>query len=212
MSNQNFSQPLAQNNTLGSLFSGGVHSKQDLIKYLALGGIALLVINLIFSFLPFVEVYQPSYKETSILGIVTYKGWHTDTASMAIFVIPIFLTIIPYSIELFLLGYSSRKNVNYGGFTKIINNRVDKPIRFITPIIGAVSNLVVMPIIYALLNSDITDELEEAGAYCKLTAIGIMSIVFSVLLIVLLIVLSVMAKNTYGTVNRTQYYQQTTSY
>lgn len=213
VSNQNYGQPLAQNNTLGSLFSGGVHSKQDLLKYFALGGIALIIINLIFSFLPFVEVYQPSYKKTSpLLGIVTYEGWHTDTASMVSFIIPIFLTIIPYTIELSLLGYSFRKKLNYGGFAKIINDRIDKPIRFISSIIGAAFNIIVMPIIFALINSEIEGDLKEAGAYCKMTVVGIMSIITSVLLIVLLIVLSVMAKKTYTTVNRTQYYQQTSQY
>jgi len=162
--------------------------KQNTTKYLVYGAMALLLINFILIFLPFLEIYQPSYSK-NILGVTTYGGWYTQLAPMALFIIPIFVTGIPYACAIYSIINSFIKKKNKNVFFKIINNTVDKPVKFLGLKLGAIANVIGMVIIYSIAQSEVS-YLERHGAYCHITFLGIINILFTVAFAVLLFVLS----------------------
>lgn len=115
-------------------------------------------------FLPFIEVYQPSYSKT-VLGVTTYEGWYTQLAPMVMFIFPVFLTGIPYLCSIISVSTSFRKKNNKNSFFKIINNTVEKPIKFFWLKFAAIANGFAMWIVYSMLQGEV-GYLEKHGAYC----------------------------------------------
>lgn len=176
--------------------------KQELIKYLIYATIALLFINFTLMFLPFIEVYQPSYSKT-VLGVTTYEDWYTQLAPMVIFIFPIFLTGIPYICSIISVSTSFRKKNNMNSFFKIINNTVEKPIKFFWLKVAAIANCFAMWIVYSMLKDEV-GYLEKHGAYCNLTFFGILNIICTVVFIVLLFVLSRKTKTMFALADKDQ--------
>ncbi len=158
--------------------------QRDKSKYMIYGTITLLIINYILMFLPFIEVYQPSYSKT-VLGVTTYGGWYTQLAPMIMFIFPVFLTGIPYLCSIISISTSFRKKNNKNSFFKIINNTIDKPIKFFWLKFAAIANVFSMWIVYSMLQGEV-GYLEKHGAYCHLTFFGIMNIICTVVFIVFL--------------------------
>ncbi len=177
-------------------------AQQDKSKYLIYGTIALLIINFILLFLPFIEVYQPSYSKT-VLGVTTYEGWYTQLAPMVMFIFPAFLTGIPYLCSINSVSTSFRKKNNKNSFFKIMNNTVEKPIKFFWLKFASIANCFAMWIVYSMLKDEV-GYLEKHGAYCHLTFFGILNIVCTVVFIVLLFILSRKTKTMFTLVNKDQ--------
>ena len=173
-----------------------ISSKQNVSKYLIYATFVLLIVNFLLIFLPFVEVYQPSQKVTT-LGAITYEGWYTDRASMATFIVPIFFTGIPYICSIISFASSSRKEKTKNNLAKLKENSFTKPIRFFWLKAASIINLVMM--IYVLFNAlDQTASLTEYGAYAKITLFGIFNFFSTIALIIILIVLSKKTKAIFG--------------
>ena len=174
--------------------------KQTLTTYLIYFTIALLIINFVLIFLPYLEIYQPSFKKTNpILGITTYEDWYTDTASMATFVFPILLPGIPYLFSILSL-LSRNKN---SSFFKIKDGTLTKPVHFILLKFSAIISAISLIVIYSTSQDAIAD-LVEHGAYCRLTFFGILNIICTLVFIVLLFVFSHKTKSMFVLVNKTQ--------
>lgn len=171
-------------------------------KYMSYAAIALLIINFILIFLPFVEIYQPSYSK-NVLGVTTYEDWYTQSAPMVMFIFPVFLTGIPYLCSIISFSSSLRKKNNKNVFLKVINNAVDKPIRFFWLKFGAIANALAMFGVYSMLKSEV-EYLEKHGAYCNLTFFGILNILCTIAFIVLLFVISRKTKSMFTLVNKAQ--------
>lgn len=179
------------------------NTKQDFTKYLIYAAIALLIINFLLIFLPFIEIYQPSYSKTTILGDKTYEGWYTQSAPMASFIFPIFLTGIPYlcSIVSLLTELSKKNGKNI--FIKIKNNKLDKPLRFFWLKFASIANAVTMWIVFVMGQSEV-EYLEKYGAYCHMTFFGILNVICTVAFMVVLFVLSHHTKLMFTLVNKEQ--------
>ena len=156
----------------------------DLEKIFILGTIALLVLNLVLVFLPFVEVYQPSQSVT-ILGQTTYEGWYTQRAPMALFIFPLVVTALPYIISLCTFKKS--------GFAKMLNGTLNKPAKFRLLKFGAVMNLLMMAIFYFSMQDQVYPYVKH-GAYCKLNFFGWVNIIFTLVFLVALFILSFKSK------------------
>lgn len=178
------------------------HPKQESIQYPVYATIALLIVNFILMFLPFIEVYQPSYSKT-VLGVTTYEGWYTQLSSMAMFVFPVFLTGIPYLCSMSSTFTSFRKKNNTSSFFKIINNAVEKPIKFFWLKFAAIANVFDIWIVYSVLQGEV-GYLEKHGAYCHLTFFGILNIICTIVFIVLLFALSHKTKTMFTLVHKDQ--------
>ncbi len=175
---------------------------QDKTKYLAYAAIVLLIINFTLLFLPSIKVHQPSYSKT-LLGVTTYHDWYTEFAPMTKFIVPIILPGIPYLCSIASIGASFRKKNNKNVFFKIINNEIDKPIKFLLLIIGSIVNVITSFIIYSVL-SDRVEYLEKHGAYCRFTVFGILNICCSILLTLILLILSFKTKSMFTLVSKEQ--------
>ncbi len=152
--------------------------KHSFTKYLVYSTIGLLCINFLLIFLPFIEVYQPSYSKT-VLGVTTYEGWYISLAPTAMLIFPIFLTGIPY-----LCSILSLKK-----FMKIKNNTLDKPFRFFWLKFGAIANLIMMWNMFSETLSQVRPY-SEYGAYCHLTFFGVLNIICTIVFLLLLVKLS----------------------
>ncbi len=177
-------------------------SKQTVSKYLIYTAIILLIVNFILLFLPFAEVYQPSYKQT-VLGTTTYGGWYTSSAPMVMFIFPIVLTGIPYlcSIISLLIAALSKKKNSKNSFFKIKNNTLNKPIKFFWLKFAAIANVIAMLIVYSMLNEQV-GYLQEHGAYCHITFFGILNFVCSIIFFILVRVLSRKTKGMFAFVDK----------
>ena len=166
--------------------------KTKLIKGLIYGAIALLIVNTLLIFIPFAEIYQPSYSETT-LGVTTYKGWYIQFASPVKFLFPV-LFIFPY---LSAVGAFMQKK-DKSPFIKIMTNKVTKPIYFRGLILAALANLIS---IFALFNAlaDKANAYEKYGAYCHFTTGGVLYVVLAIALILVLCALSSLASKMIGT-------------
>jgi len=164
--------------------------------------IFLLIINFLLLFLPFVEVYQPSYSKT-VLGVTTYEDWYTRSAPVAMLVIPVFVTGIPYFCSIISALSSLRKKNNKNSFIKIKNNVLNKPIRFFWLKFASIANAIAMWVVYSTLQSEI-GYLEKHGAYCRLTFFGFLNIICTIAFIVLLFILSHKTKSMFISVNKAQ--------
>lgn len=179
------------------------HSKQDMTKYLIRSVIALLFINFILMFLPFIKVYQPSYSQTNMFGVTTYKEWYTESASMIKFIFPIFLTGIPYLFSIISLAISIKKKNCKNIFFKIKNNTLNKPVKFFWLKFGAIANVFSMWIAHSQIKS-MVKMYDEYGAYCNITFFGIVNIICTLAFIVVLFVLSHKTKAMFALVNKSQ--------
>lgn len=177
-------------------------NKKDTTKYLIYAAIALLVINFILIFLPFVEVYQPS-KSKTVFGVTTYEGWHTSYGPMAMFIIPIFFTGIPYLCSITSVLISLIKKNSKSGFFKIKNDAVTKPIKFFWLKFAAIANVIAMFYVYISMQSEV-GYLEEYGAYCHITFFGVLNVLSTVAFIVLLFAFSRKTKAMFTLVNKAQ--------
>ena len=175
--------------------------RQDSTKYL-ISTIALLIINFLLMFLPFVEVYQPSYSKT-VLGVTTYEDWYTQSAPMAMLVFPLFVTGIPYLCSIISLLVSLKKKNNKNSFIKIKNNTFNKPIRFFWLKFASIANAIAMWLSYSTLKSSV-EYLEKHGAYCRITFFGFMNIICTIAFIVLLFVLSHKTKSVFILISKEQ--------
>lgn len=155
------------------------------IKKFIYVAIFLLVINFILVFLPFIEVYQPSYKKI-VLGVTTYGGWGTTSAPMAIFIFPLLTTAIPYLIALIGLLPKLRKK---SSFTRIVNVDNKKPVRLFWLKFAAITNLIMMWKVYTEALDGILEYMEH-GAYCNITSLGWANVIFTIIFIVVLFLLS----------------------
>lgn len=182
-------------------------SKQDTTKYLIYAAIALLFINFILMFLPFMKVYQPSYSKT-VLGVTTYEGWYTQSAPIVMFIFPIFLTGIPYLCSIISVSTSFKKKNNKNTFFKIKNNAIDKPVKFFWLKFGAIANAIAMWIVYSQAQSTVS-LYDEHGAYCNITFFGIINILCTVAFIVVLFVLSHKTKAMFNLVNKSKMVTET---
>lgn len=177
-------------------------SKQDTTKYLVYLAIALLFVNFILLFVPFLKVYQPSYKKTQF-GVTTYEGWYTQSSPMISFIVPAFLPGIPYLCSISSVSASFRKKNNKNVFFKILNNSIEQPVKFVGLKLGAIANAMIMAIIYSIVKSE-AETYAEAGAYCNMTAFGIINIICTVAFLVLLFILSNETKNMFTYVNKSE--------
>ena len=160
--------------------------KTKLIKGLIYGVIALLIVNTLLIFIPFAEIYQPSYRETT-LGVTTYKGWYVQSASLVKFLFPV-LFIFPYLSA--IGGFMKKKDKS--PLVKIMTNKVTKPIYFRGLILAALANLIsVFALFNALANK--ANTYEEYGAYCHFTTGGVLYVVFAIALILVLCALSTLS-------------------
>ena len=178
------------------------NTKQNMTKYLVYAAIALLIINFLLLFLPFIEIYQPSYSET-VMGVKTYGGWYTQRAPMVTFIVPVFLTGIPYLCSIISVSTSLRKKNGKNVFMKIKNNELEKPARLLGLKFAAVANLITMLSVYSMSLSEV-GSLAKYGAYCNITFFGILNIVFTVVFIIVLFVLSRKTKAMFTLVNKSQ--------
>ncbi len=170
--------------------------KQKATKFLIYVTIGLLIVNFILMFLPFVEVYQPSSKKT-VLGVTTYEGWYTDSARIVSLIYPIILTGIPYLCS--IISFRNKKN----SFFKIINNTVEKPIRFFWLKFAAIVNAFSIWMVYSEAQSNI-GYLIEHGAYCHITTFGVLNICCTIVFLICLFILSHKTKSMFTLVNKTQ--------
>ena len=177
-------------------------TKQKVTTYLVYAIVALMFIDFLLIFLPFLEVRQPSYSET-LLGVTTYKGWYTQSASMAEFIVPLVLPGIPYLCSLASFSASLRKKNGKSVFVKIKNGTLEKPIRFFWLKFSAIANVVIMWIFFSFTSSEV-DYLVKHGAYCRITFFGVLNIVFTIILAILLFILSITTKAMVTSVNATQ--------
>ena len=171
--------------------------KSKLSMYLIYAAIALLIINCILIFIPFVKIYQPSSSKT-VLGVTTYEGWFIESASMAKFIFPLFFTL-PHA---FAIG-SFRMKKEKSPFIKILKNKVDKPIRFIPLFLTSFANLISMLALFDYLKNEVS-VYEKYGAYCHFTAAGVISVIFTIALILVLFVLSYLSTRMVATTNEAE--------
>ena len=177
-------------------------SNQDKTKYLLYITIALLFMNFILMFLPFAEIYQPSYSKT-VFGVTTYENWYTQSAPMVMFISPVFFTGIPYLCSIISIAASLKNRNSKNNFLKIKNNTVDKPIRFFWLKFGAIANAIEMLSVYLMLQNGVK-YLEKYGAYCRLTFFGVLNVLCTAAFIVSLFALSRHTKSMFVLVNKTQ--------
>ena len=157
-------------------------------KYLLYGAIALLIVNFVMLFVPFLQVYQPSVKKT-VLGVTTYEEWYTSSASMVTFILPAFLTGIPYVCAITSLSASRRKKNGKNSFMKIKNASLDKPIRFFWLKFASIANIIGIAMFLSMAQDEVSSYVKH-GAYCRLTAFGFLNIVCTLAFIAVLFVLS----------------------
>ena len=179
-----------------------VHLKKETTNYLVYVAIALLFINFILMFLPFIEVYQPSYKKT-VLGVTTYEGWYTQSAPMVMFIFPIFLTAIPYLVAIISVVKAFLKKSEKDKFFIIKNNTLDKPIKFLGLKFTSIANAIAMWIAFSQTQSTV-NLYDEHGAYLKITFFGVLNILCTVAFIVVIFMLSRKIKNLFMLINKSQ--------
>ena len=156
--------------------------KSDTMKYLLYAAIALLLLNFILIFLPFMEIYQPSYSKT-VLGQTTYEDWYTRSAPMALFIVPIFLPGIPYVCAMARL--KSKKSP----FNKLKTQAFTKKQRFGWLKLGSIFNLFMMIMMWNTAQ-DTVRPYEEVGAYCRMTIFGVLNFICTLAFIIVLFMLS----------------------
>lgn len=161
-------------------------------RYFIYATIILLIFSFISLFLPFVEIYQPSYSRTA-LGVTTYEDWYTQLAPPLLFILPILTTFIPYFCSIISLLASPRK-ASKNNFKKLKNNTLRKPIRFFWLKFASITYILEMWMFYSIMKGDI-DYLEKHGAYCKITPFGIVAILCTALLVILLFLLTKKTKS-----------------
>lgn len=179
--------------------------KRTLNTYLIYAAIALLIINFLLIFIPFVKVYQPSYSKT-VLGITTYEGWDTQSAPMAFFIFPLLLSGIPYLCSIISLSVDLKRKDNCpkkSALMKMKNNTLTKPTHFFWLKFASIANIFAMWITYSQLKSRV-HYYEEHGAYCHLTFGGILNIICTISFVVLLFVLSSKSKKMFVIVSKSQ--------
>ncbi len=169
------------------------HPTATLIKGLVYLAISLLLINVVLAlFIPALEVYQPSKGNTD-LGI--YVDWYVNTATMLEFIFPI-IFILPQAL---VVGGVVRKKEN-SPLVKMLNNTVDKPIKFKMAIVSTVAYLISMYLVYILLKNDIS-VYEKQGGYCRFTAGGVISIIVNIVIVLVLVALSLLSKQMVASPN-----------
>lgn len=176
--------------------------KTDLTGYLVRVAIILLLINFLLIFLPFVEVYQPSYTKTTLEG-KTYEGWYTESASPVMFVVPVLITGIPYLCYIISLFVALNKKTDKNSFLKLKSKTLTKPLHFAWLKVAAIANVITLGIVFLILKGEM-DYLEKYGAYCRMTFWGVLNILCSVAFVVLLFVLSRMTSKMFKLVRTAQ--------
>ncbi len=158
-----------------------------LIKCLVYAAFALMLINFFAIFIPYVEIYQPSYSEKNLLGTVEYGGWFTSSASLFKFIVPVFFSI-PYLIT--AEGLLQKKENN--SLFKLLSNKVDAPIGF-KLLLAPIANLAFLYFSFNYLERK-ASVYEAHGGYCHFTAGGTLYIICAIALIAVLLALSILSK------------------
>ena len=173
-------------------------TNQTLTKYLTYAALILLILNFALMFFPFLEVYQPSYKQTTFEGI-TYSGWYTSSLAPWMLLFPILTTAIPYFCSIISAPISCARRRGKNNLVKIIRSNVTKPIHFFWLKIATAANIYFMGKAYIECLFEVLD-LKVEGAYCNLTFLGCVHIFSSLAFIVLLFVLSQRTKKMFSTI------------
>lgn len=176
------------------------NSYQDrTMKYVVYAAIALLIVNFILMFVPFLKINIPFEKSYSWLAGTTYSDWHKinlpGVACVGL------VTVISYLCSIIALIISLKEKNNTSGFFKILNDAVDRPIKFTWLKIGAILNIVSVPLNKILLDlifemSDVSiDDIPDA--YIRLTFWAVLNIILTVAFVVLLYYLSYKVRSTF---------------
>lgn len=109
--------------------------------------------------------------------------------------------MISYLCSIIALIISLKEKNNTSGFFKILNDAVDRPIKFTWLKIGAILNIVSVPLNKVLFNLilDISDVSvsDIPGAYIRLSFWAVLNIILTVVFVVLLYYLSYKVRSTF---------------
>lgn len=150
--------------------------RKKLYKLILAFALLLTVIIVVLLFKPFVTCYLPSRVQT-ILDEKYYYDWYTQNLSLIGLFDPLILVILPALIAAI------------GIIMRICKNVIKKS-SFIILKLTAIANLFCMYNLYDQADARIYDAYKKAGAYVKITSIGIFDILLSVCLLIVAVCLS----------------------
>lgn len=134
----------------------------------------LLIVNLMMIFIPCVEIYMPSQRETNLwTGKTEYTGWHTSSYSVATLIFPVVFTAVPYVISAILLALQWKRDMV----------RLNKNTGPFWAEFAAIANIVMVFLVYGICVIDAGNYKSE-GATCSLTFGGVLNLVFTVAIII----------------------------
>lgn len=170
-------------------------------KILGYMGVAVLILNLIFMFIPFVtygldmDGMHESYSMFRCTWEMITLGVENDGPAaliiVAVFSIPGIIYICS-TVSALLSRFTKIKRKS--PLINIADNNVQKRSRFVLLKLGAILNLLFIIFWHAEFKSELSSSMLELGAFCRLTFFGWLNIILTVYFIVLLFVLSSASK------------------